>query len=346
MLEQEAYDGGLYSFMPILISQTVPRHQIGAMSGSKGGYVSINTPLVNAWIFLNEDEPSGTNYNSPNSSYQQLIRNNVYQSVDILNICFLTTLPTSATTVPKGDGSSYTLSTGNPPPSHPGGLTNQDYMKFVIRDARKNNPNIKIAVTLVYGPASSNPNSNGKAIANIFSNTKVSPQQNADHFAANMMAYFKEYDLDGFDIDWESELSDVTTQQQFAMVVNAIGAQFQKQTGRQCYLTLSPAVNTNLDAAAVNNNVDFINLQLYSGFTDPGDFTSIGINSKLFAYGAKFESNFQTAEAAFTDNRDNYKYDIFTCWRLNSNNFVFEQQQQQALYKFVFPTAAKKSRAV
>lgn len=25
--------------------------------------------LVNAWIFLNEDEPDGTNYNSPDSCY-------------------------------------------------------------------------------------------------------------------------------------------------------------------------------------------------------------------------------------------------------------------------------------
>ena len=29
-----------------------------------------NSPLVNAWIFLNEDEPAGTNYNSSNSSYK------------------------------------------------------------------------------------------------------------------------------------------------------------------------------------------------------------------------------------------------------------------------------------
>ena len=304
-----------------------------------------NSPLVNAWIFLNEDEPAGTNYNSSNSSYQQLIQNNVYQSVDILNICFLTTLPTSPKTVPQGDGSSYTLSTGNPPPSHPGGLTNQDYMQYIVRDARKNNPNIKIAVTLVYGPASSDPNSNGRAIANIFANSKVSPQQNANNFAANMMAYLKKYELDGFDIDWESELSDVTTQQQFAMVVNAIGAQFRQQTNKPYYLTLSPAVATHLDAAAVNSNMDFVNLQLYSGFTLPSDFVKAGVDAKLFAYGAKFESNFQTASEAFQDNQKNYHYKIFTCWRLNSNNYVFEQQQQQSLHQLVFPKAARKSHA-
>lgn len=71
-----------------------------------------------------------------------------------------------------------------------------------------------------------------------------------------MMAYFKNYDLDGFDLNWESELSDVTTQQQFAMVVNAVGDQFRQQTNKRYYLTLSPAVTTNLDATAVNNYMD------------------------------------------------------------------------------------------
>jgi GH18 family chitinase len=307
--------------------------------------VSTNSQLVNAWIFLNEDEPSGTNYNSPNSCYQTLIQNNVYQSMDILSICFLTTLPTSAQTVPQGDGSSYTLSTGNPPPSHPGGLTNQDYMLYVVRDARKNNPNIKITVTLVYGPASSDPNSNGRAIADIFSNPNYTPQQNAANFAANLVTFLKTYELDGFDIDWEYALSDVTTQQQFSLLINAIGAQFKQQTDKHYYLTLSPAVADNLDATAINNNVDFINLQLYSGFTTPGEFTAIGVNPKLFAYGAKFESNFQTASGAYQDNQQNYQYPIFTCWRLNSDNYQFEQQQQQELYRLVFPIVAAKSQA-
>ncbi len=35
--------------------------------------------LVNAWILLDEDAPGGTNYKSPNSCYQRLIQNNIYQ---------------------------------------------------------------------------------------------------------------------------------------------------------------------------------------------------------------------------------------------------------------------------
>jgi hypothetical protein len=36
---------------------------------------------INAWIFLNEDEPPGTNYNNSNSCYQSLIKYKVYNSV-------------------------------------------------------------------------------------------------------------------------------------------------------------------------------------------------------------------------------------------------------------------------
>jgi Glycosyl hydrolases family 18 len=290
-----------------------------------------NTKLVNAWIFLNEDEPSGTNYNSPNSCFQTLIQNNIYQSVDILNICFVTTLPTSASTIPAGNGSSYTIQMGAS--SHPGGLTNQDYMEYVIRDAKANNSNIKFAVTLNWG--------DGSLLSNIFSNSNYSPQQNATNFAANLMAYLQNYGLDGFDIDWEYPISDQTTQNQFALLVNAIGAQFQ-QASKPYYLTLSPASVGNLDATAVNNNINFVNLQLYSGFTSPGDFANAGVNAALFAYGAKWESGFQTAQQAYQDNATNYHYSVFTAWRLNSDNYQFEQTQQQALYQLVFPTAARR----
>ncbi len=298
--------------------------------------MNTNNQLVNAWIYLDEDEPGGTNYNSSDSCYQTLIRNNVYQPVDVLFICFVTTTPTNKSTVPVGNGSSYTIKMEDA--LHPEGLTNQDYMHNVIRDARKNNPDIKIAVTLNWGKS-------GNQISNIFSNSDYSSQQNADNFAANLMTYLKNYGLDGFDIDWESPISTQTTQEQFRLLVNAIGGQFKQETDKHYYLTLSPAEVGNLDATAVNENMDFVNLQLYSGFTSPDKFK--GVTPELFAYGAKFESvsasqpaGYQTAQEAYQDNEKNYRYGIFTCWRLNSGNYEFEQTQQQLLYQLVFPTAA------
>ncbi len=293
----------------------------------------MNTQLVNAWIFLNEDEPKGTNYDSSNSCYQTLIKNSVYQSVDILYLCFVTTTPTSATTIPAGDGSSYTIDMGAS--AHSGGLTNQDYMNYIIRDARANNSGLKIAVTLNWG--------DGNLLSNIFSNPNYTPQQNAENFATNLMAYLESFNLDGFDLDWESPISDQTTQAQFALLVNAVGAQFEQQTEKPYYLTLSPAEVGNLDPTAVNNNISFVNLQLYSGFTSPQSFQDAGVNPSLFAYGAKFESGYQTGQGAYQDNQANYGYSVFTCWRLNSENYEFEQTQQQVLYRLVFPIVSSKT---
>jgi len=294
----------------------------------------MTTKMVNAWIFLNEDEPDGTTYNSPTSCYQTLIKNNVYRSVDLLYLCFATTIPTSAKSIPPGDGSSYTIEMGAS--THRDGLTNQDYMNYIIRDSKKSNPNIKIAMTLEYG----DPN----ALSRIFPDPANPDQQSADKFAANLMAYLKHYAIDGFDLDWERPICDTTTQAQFRLLIDAIGAQFKRQKDKHYYLTLSPALPGNLDVGAVNRNVDFVNLQLYSGFTSPSDYS--GVNPGLFAYGAKFEADqpstewgegHQTAQQAYDDNQANYQYSIFTQWRLNSQNFGFEQVNQQQLYALVFP---------
>lgn len=324
-----------------------------------------NERLVNAWIDLSEDQPENTTYDDSTSSFQRLKENGVYKSVDILNAAFFTTIPTSPTTWPPGDGSSYTLSTGDPPYVHPTSgpkkLTNEDYLNNVIRDARASNPNIKILATLVWGQASSDPASDGKAIANIFPKNKDKWQDAAKAFASNLIDYLDHYRMDGFDIDWEPNLSTNTDPEQFALLLNAIGVQ-KLQSAKRYYLTLSPSTTEHLNADAVkaiNNSVDFINLQLYFSEDLPQDFTDIEIDSKLFAYGAKFEKDpyppgpvhptdtgHQAADGAYEDNQKKFHYDIFTCWRLNSGNYIFEQDQQQALYKLVFPATAKKLGAV
>jgi hypothetical protein len=314
-----------------------------AIENNSGGNPPSNdieiSNVANAWIFLDEDEPSGTNYNTTGddttgSCYQRLITEGVYKSVDILFICFVTTVQTSSTTVPTGNGSSYTIQIKEA--GHPGGLTNQDYMNYVIRDARNANPDIKILVTLNYQPEN--------LISQIFTSSDY--EGDAAQFADNLMAYLKYYNLDGFDIDWESPLSSWTTQEQFKYLINAIGDRFRQEkqhTGKKYYLTISPAVANNLDADAINNNVDFLNLQLYSGFTYPDKFTGAGINQNLLAYGAKFEALYAGGpeDQGYEDAQHAYNtgtalgYTIFTNWRLNSTNFVFEQNQQKILYNLV-----------
>lgn len=292
---------------------------------------------VNAWVFLNEDEPAKTNYNSENSCYQRLIKQNVYQSMDSISLCFAEIVPVSASTIPatpvngQASHSSYTVQIGAA--SHPDGLTNQDYMEYILRDAKANNPAINIGITLVWG--------NGNEISQIFADPQHPDQASADQFAANLVKYMQHYKLSSFDIDWEAPLSSDTTQAQFTLVINAIGSAF-KSAGLE--LNMAPAEVGNLDATAINNNVNRFTLQLYSGFTSPSEFTDAGVDSSLFAYGAKFEATgpsgptgngYQTAQQAVKDNQQNYHYQDYTVWRLNSENYIFEQDQMKALYEII-----------
>jgi hypothetical protein len=284
---------------------------------------------VNAWIFLLEDEPSGTGYKSPNSCYQSLIEYGVYNYTDMVSICWVNTVPTSATTVPPGDGSTYTIQLQQD--AHHDGTPNQDYMDWLIQDARNTNPDIKLVVCLGYG---------SDELTQIFSTDSSKWQQNATDYANNVLAYLKYYRLDGFDVDWESPLSDNGTTEQFALVFTAIRASFSTQ-GTPYYLTLSPASVGTLDAPTVNAAFDFVNLQLYSGFTFPEEFTAAGISQSLLAYGAKFESAgngdpcpYQDAQQAYAGyNRGGYT--VATQWRLNSGNYQFEQAQQMILQQLV-----------
>ena len=187
--------------------------------------------MVNAWMLVIEDDPAGTDYNNPNSCYQKLIKDNIYRCVDLLYLGFAETVPTSAKTVPAGDGSSYTtqISSGD---DHRSGLTNQDYMNYIMRDAKKSNPKIKIAVMLGYV--------NRDWLSQIFPDPAKPDAASADKFAANLMSYLKHYGLDGFDIDWEYPIASYTTQDQIRLLIDAIGAQFKRQTDKHYYLTLSP----------------------------------------------------------------------------------------------------------
>lgn len=147
-----------------------------------------------------------------------------------------------------------------------------------------------------------------------------------------MVAYLKNYGLDGFDIDWEWNFSTLTPTKQMSLVLQALRTAFNAQP-QIYYLTLSPATNEHLDGAVVNDTVDFINMQLYCECTGPSDYTGIGISQSLLAYGAKFESRgngdktpYQDAQNAYqqmTTGDNGISYGISTQWRLNSGDFQY-----------------------
>ncbi|MCP3940966.1 MAG: hypothetical protein GY710_05730 [Desulfobacteraceae bacterium] len=295
-------------------------------------FASKLSPMCNAWIFLNEDEPSGTNYNSPDSVYQRMISKDIYQANDIINLCFVDIVPTSNDTIPAGDGSSYTLSLDRV--THPDNkngkvFTNQDYMEWIIHDAKKANPKIKICLTLLYGKQ--------HLISQIYPDPENPDQTSAIKFANNVVTYLARYGLDGFDIDWEWDyLSDDTTQAQFKTTFCAVGPALK---AAKMILTMGPATTNNLDAQTVNEHFDIIAFQMYYSNSLPEEFVSYGINPAAFAYGAKFEAmgpntpdgaGMQTASEAY-EGMKTYGFKAVTTWRLNSQNYIFEQDQQLAL---------------
>ena len=293
----------------------------------------MNTPTksVNAWILPSEDDPAGTNYQSAASSFQNLITYGVYNYLDMVNICFANTVPTSSTTVPTGNGSSHTVELQAA--DHSGGITNDQYMQWIIQDARQMNPDIKILLTLGYA---------NDEFTQIFSGPESGWQAQATAYANNVVAYLKNYGLNGFDIDWEWNFSTDTPKSMMSMVLQALRTAFNAQP-QLYYLTLSPATNEHLDGTVVNDTIDFINIQLYCDCTGPGDYTRIGISQSLLAYGAKFESKnsddtapYQNAQGAYSGmTGGSIKYGICTQWRVNSGDFQYEQAQQMILSQLV-----------
>ena len=219
---------------------------------------------LNAWIFLNEDEPSGTDYNSSDSCYQTLIKYKIYSNVAFLGIAFFEV-------VPAGNGSTIQIGSS----SHPDGLTNQDYLNSILKDARQVNPGIKFLATMVY--------SGDNTLTAIFSGGG-DPQAQATTFANNLVAYLKDNGMNGLDIDWEPPLSTQLSPSQFKILFSTIRQVFDQQPEKY-YLSMAPAwTYPPLDYSTINSTFDFVTPQFYDG-TSVSDFLNAGISPARIGYG-------------------------------------------------------------
>jgi hypothetical protein len=283
---------------------------------------------INAWIYLNEDEPPNTNYNSSDSCYQALIKYKTYNSVTFLGIAFFEVVPASnGTTIQIGSS------------SHPGNLTNQDYLNFVLRDARQVvNPNIKFLATMVY--------SGSNTLAAVFSGGG-DPQTQATAFAKNLVVYLKDNGMNGLDVDWEGDVSDDMTQSQFQILFSTIRTVFDQQPVKY-YLSMAPAGPTDtIDYPTLNSAFDFVSPQFYDG-SQLSDYLDAGFSPTKIGYGAQFEPGntapnssaqqvWNAVSPGFSYNNTQYSYQDIIMWRFNSGNFQFEQAQYMILYQLGNP---------
>lgn len=284
---------------------------------------------INAWLFLNEDQPPLTNYHSPDSCYQTLIRYRTYESTEFLGIAFFEVVDAST---------GCSIEIGASP--HPGGMTNRDYLDYVLRDARQVNPGIKFLATMVY--------SGSNTLAKVF-DSGGDPQAQARAFAGNLVNYLQANGMNGIDIDWEDDVSEQLTRSQFQILFSTIRQVFDSHP-MKFYLSFTPAWPTpSIDYTTVNSAFDFVSPQFYDG-TSLSTFLSAGIAPAVVGYGAQFEPDnaapntsaqqvWNSVSTGFTYDGAQYGYQHIFMWRLNSGNYQFEQAQFMILGQLARPPA-------
>lgn len=292
------------------------------------------TSGVNAWIFLNEDEPPTTNYNSPESCFQSLIKYGIYNSISFLGIAFFEVVPAaSGFTIQIGGGCHL----GNAP-TPTKFLSNQDYLTYVLRDARAVNPNIKFLATMIYG--------GNQTLTAVFSSGD--PQTQATAFANNLVSFLQTNGMNGIDVDWEGDVAGMTDSQ-FQILFTAIRKAFDAQS-EKFYLTMAPAFPPSPNQViTLNSTFDIVSPQFYDG-SQLSDYLDAKIAPSIMGYGAQFEPGntapnasaqtvWKTVSPGFSYKSQTYAYqDIFT-WRFNSGNFQFEQAQIMILSQLANPPA-------
>ena len=266
------------------------------------------TGAIGAWL-TNELHPKGATYSSPNSNFSSIKLNGIYGTLDYLSIGWFG--------VDMSNPTSPTLQTSN------------TYLAQQVADARAQNPDIIIFGLLAY-------------TNQIFTDlqTIINTPALLTTFANNVASFLGNNGLNGFDIDWEQPTSGLS-QKQCGDWLNALGAAF----GDTYYLAVSASSNQygnvqNLNAAAVNANVDVFNLQSY-WVSDPSVFIQHGINADLLGYGAYFESGVtalyasQQYAAGIQYQGQQYPYQTMMSWRLDSSNWPFEQSQQLSMRPYM-----------
>lgn len=267
------------------------------------------TGAIGAWL-TSELHPTGATYSSPNSNFSSIKLNGIYGTLDYLSIGWFG--------VDMSNPTSPTLSTSN------------TYLAQQVADARAQNPDIIIFALLAYS----------SQITTDLQTIIADPTLLAT-FANNVANFLGNNGLNGFDIDWEIPTSNLTSQQSAAWL-NALGKAF----GDTYYLAVSPSSNQgqqsvdNLNADAVNANVDVVNLQSY-WVPDPSVFIAHGINADLLGFAAYFESGvtaldaYQQYTTGIQYNGQQYPYHSMISWRLDSSNWPFEQSQQLLLRQYM-----------
>ena len=323
-----------------------------------------------------DDGGQCTDYWAPDSPYQGALDFEVYQALKILSIAFINTVEVSAETIPStsGGATGWTLQfTGGThdkyvfpknitavpsgrsqrPDTRPtDGYTNHQYFEATIHDAQLANPNIEITVTL-------NP-FDGLILNRVFDGVDPTTDEGnakATNFAQNVVTFLDHYGINGIDIDWElcssgNCIANQTTAPQFVSLFTAVGEAFHakeaEDDSKNYLLTFSPATDAGTFdhscGPVVNCYFDAVNLQMYASGNPNWTYSVLGVSEDLFVFGARFEDppagsgdTWDTAQDVVNINTGMYHYPAYMVWRLNSQNWPYEQGQTLKLHDLVVP---------
>lgn len=215
-------------------------------------------------------------------------------------------------------------------------------LTWVLENARRQNPNIKIIASQWYGSG-----------ANVYGyDLSVLPKTDeaVEKYAESVKSLLTSWSsicggLDGYDIDYEDGNIQRNAPGVIELVRTKLDALSDSLGGRRFYTTVSPVVPTYLNRAAAY--LDYVNMQNYgSGYgLTPESFVAMGIKPQQLLYGICPETGCSSHN--ITDVENQYRSNKLAgihLWRLNSDNYKHELQVQKQIYAFMHPHQARRSQ--
>jgi hypothetical protein len=214
--------------------------------------------------------------------------------------------------------------------------------RCVLENARKQNPKIKIMI-------SQWPNSCGEQHDGRYwgFDWTILTSDMVKNYADSVKAFVKEWDIDGYDIDYEYPNDVALAPNILNSIRTNLDALSKESDGRPFYLTA--AVNTTYNLTGALSSLIIVNMMSYGSAT-LDMFTSLGMTVDQLTYGFCAEviggNCSADVRAAIAEFDTNNLAGIFQ-WRLNSpeymeNGYQAEKEFQRQIYYAVHPVTKGK----
>jgi hypothetical protein len=218
--------------------------------------------------------------------------------------------------------------------------------RWVLENARKQNPNIKIMI-------SQWPNSKGEQVSGRYwgFDWTILNTDMVKNYADSVKAFVKEWDIDGYDIDYETPNDVALTPKILNSIRTNLDALSKESDGRPFYLTA--AVNTTYNLTGALSSLSIVNMMNY-GSAQLDWFTNLKMTVDQLTYGfcAEKVCGIPDVGAAIAEFDKNNLAGIFQ-WRLNSPEYMdpntgypAEKEFQRQIYYAVHPVTKEKGHDV